>query len=435
MNEKLKSQILLLMLLKYNEMKKIVAYVFILFSISGFSQEILSLEDCYQLVNTNYPLVKQNAMLEKQHNIDLDAITTKKLPQINLSAQATYQSDVIEIPIPNSGIEALNNDQYRATLSVNQLIYEGGLINASLKAKDAALKTKQKQVEVNVYQLKKQVNQLYFSVLLTQEKKALLRSKKEQLDSKLKEVNSGIKNGVLLPASNKVLEAELLKINQQLIEIDLNKISLIHTLSSLIGKDISVTTYFENPKINFQSNNSINRPELELFQLKKSEIETSEQLLIKQNSPKLIGFASSGYGNPGLNMLDNSFQTFYTIGIKLNWNIFDWNANNKKREALAINKDIIDNEREIFELNTTIELQQQLIEIEKLSKFIESDMDIIQLRKEVLKSVESQLRNGVITSSGYVTELTNLYEDENNLRTHKIQQLLAKANYNITKGQ
>jgi outer membrane protein TolC len=272
-------------------------------------------------------------------------------------------------------------------------------------------------------------------VLLLQEKDNLLNAKKEQLQVKLKEVKSGIKNGVLLPTSDKTLEAELLKINQQFLEIDLNKTTLIENLSLLIGKTLSTKVHFQDPIITTVSNSTISRPELDLFQLKKEEIESSEQLLSKKNSPKLMGFANGGYGNPGLNMLDNSFQAFYTVGVKLNWKVFDWNANKKKRESLAINKDIIDNETVLFELNTTMELNQQQSEIEKLSGFITSDLEIIQLRKEVLQSAESQLRNGVITSSAYITELTNLYKDQNNLSAHEIQLLLVMANYNITKGQ
>ncbi len=416
-------------------MRRITSFIFLSLSLGVFAQEQLTLDECYQLVTINYPLAQQSGLLEKQNAIELEVIGAEALPQLNFSAQATYQSDVIEIPIPNAGIEPLNKDQYRATVSVNQLIYGGGQVNAALNAKSSVLKTQQKQVEVNLYQLKKQVNQLYFSVLLLQEKDNLLNSKKEQLQAKLKEVKSGIENGMLLPTSDKTLEAELLKINQQFLEIDLNKTTLIENLSLLIGKTLSTKVHFQDPLITTVSNSIISRPELDLFQLKKEEIKNSEQLLSKQNSPKLIGFANGGYGNPGLNMLDNSFQAFYTVGVKLNWKVFDWNANKKKRESLAINKDIIDNETVLFELNTTMELNQQQSEIEKLSGFIASDLEIIQLRKEVLQSAESQLRNGVITSSAYITELTNLYEDQNNLSAHKIQLSLVKANYNITKGQ
>ena len=70
-----------------------------------------------------------------------------------------------------------------------------------------------------------------------------------------------------------------------------------------------------------------------------------------------------------------------------------------------------------------------------MEAIIASDVEIVTLRKEVLQTADSQLKNGVITSSAYITELTNLYKDENTLVRHKIQLQLAKANYNVIKGQ
>ena len=399
------------------------------------SQQTLTLQECYELATANYPLAKQSQLLDAQNQLEQEVVSKAKLPQLSLDAQATYQSDVIEVPIPNTGIAPPNNDQYRATLSVNQLIYNGGATDASLNLKSAQLKSKQKQVEVNLYQLKQKINQLYFSILLAQETDLLLKAKREQLQAKLQEVKSGITYGVLLPASDKILETELLKLNQQFIEVASNKTALIETLSQLIGQVLNTSTIFQNPLMETELKTDLNRPELALFQLKKEEIESNEALLAKQNLPKILGFATGGYGNPGLNMLDNSFQSFYTVGVKFNWNVFDWNANKKQRESLSINKDIIDTETETFKLNTNIELNQQQKEIDKIEKFIASDMEIINLRKEVLKAADSQLKNGVITSSAYITELTNLYEDENTLVKHKIQLQLAKANYKVINGQ
>ena len=401
-----------------------------------YSQEKMSLETCYSLLNKNYPLAKQGELLLKQHELDLAVISTNKLPKLELGAQTTYQSDVTQMPIeiPNTTVEAPNKDQYKATLSVNQLIYNGGLIDATAKVSEATLKTQQKQVEVTLYQLKKQVNAYFFSVILFNEKLDLLRTKKTLLETKLNEVKAGIKFGVLLPTSDSVIEAEILKIEQQLEEISLNKNSLITSLAQLIGTPISTDTAFENPTITTDFNTELKRPELALFQLQKEKIETSENLLSKQNAPNLIGFATGGYGNPGLNMLDNSFQTFYQVGVKFNWTVFDWNSNKKQRASLLINKEIVENEAAVFQLNTTIQLQQKQVEINKLSSFINSDLEIIELRKKILKSAESQLKNGVITSSAYITEVTNLFEAENNLRTHNIEMLLEKANYNTIKG-
>jgi len=416
-------------------MKQLLILLFLSIGWSSVAQESITLEECYHLVTANYPLAKQSQLLDAQNKLDVEVIATSKLPQIHLDAQATYQSDVLQFPLAMSGIEPLNKDQYRATVSVNQLIYNGRATVASLDLKSAQLQTKQKQVEVSLYQLKQQINPLYFSILLAQESQLLLKAKQTQVEAKLKEVQSGIKYGVMLPTSDRILEAELLKIGQQFQELESNKMSLIETLSSFISKPLTTETLFQSPLLETELQADLNRPELELFQLKKEEIQNSENVLSKQNAPKLLGFATGGYGNPGLNMLDNSFQTFYTVGVKLNWNVFDWNANKKQRESLLLNKDMVDTETEVFKLNTNIELQQQQKEIHKMETFISSDQEIINLRKEVLQSADAQLRNGVITSSAYITELTNLYEDENTLVKHEIQLQLAKANYNVIKGQ
>lgn len=416
-------------------MKRLILILITITTLPSMAQQSITLDECYRLVLKNYPLEKQLKLLEAQNNLDGEVITNSKKPQFSLDAQATYQSDVIEVPIPNSSIKPLNNDQYRATLSVNQLIYNGGVTDASLNVKSAQFKTRQKQVEVNLYHLKQQINQLYFSILLLKETGLLLKAKQAQLQVKLKEVTSGIKYGVLLPSSDKVLEAELLKISQQFQELESNKLALIETLSSLISQPLNADTLFKNSLSETQLQAEVNRPELELFQFKKDEIENTETLISKQNIPKLVGFATGGYGNPGLNMLDNSFQPFYTVGVKLHWNAFDWNSNKKQRKSLAISKDIVDNESDIFKLNTTIELNKQQKEIEKMGAIIASDKAIIILRKEVLQTADSQLKNGVITSSAYSTELTNLYEDENMLVRHRIRLQLAKANYNVIKGK
>ena len=46
----------------------------------------------------------------------------------------------------------------------------------------------------------------------------------------------------------------------------------------------------------------------------------------------------------------------------------------------------------------------------------------------------AQLKNGVITSSDYLVELTHLYEAKTNQKVHEIRLDLAKANYLVANG-
>ncbi|MDG1213412.1 MAG: TolC family protein [Flavobacteriaceae bacterium] len=400
----------------------------------GYGQQKMSLNECYEGLKTNYPLAKQYVILERQKEAELLAIKSKTLPQLNLSAQVTYQSDVTEVPLPNVDIEYLNNDQYRATLTANQLIFNAGKISASQGLQNIISDRKKQEVEVNLYHLKQRVNQLYFSILLVEDQTKLLIVREKQLRIKLMEVTSGIDNGVLLPTSDKVIEAELLKVLQQTKEVTNNKSKLISSLSSLIGAAINIDTEFQKPLLSTVDSSDLNRPELGMFNLQKQEIGQKQKILSKSLLPELIGFATGGYGNPGLNMLKNDFSSYYIVGLKLHWNLLDWNENKRERQALDYSKELISNREEVFRLNTNIALNEHQNEIETLKSTIEIDQQLISLQQEVVNTSESQLNNGIVTASEYITALTKLYETENLLNKHKTKLELAKANYNTLKG-
>jgi outer membrane protein TolC len=413
-------------------MKRIVIMSFLLVVFYANAQQSLTLEDCYALANKNYPIAKQIDLLKQKSDYEVNALQTAKLPKVDLNAQGTYQNQVTTIP--NPFLEPLNKDQYKATLDINQLIYNGGLIDANTKLKEAQTKTQQQQVEVNLYQLKTRINQLYFSILLLQERKEILISKQEQLVSKMKEVNAGIKFGAILPASEKVLEAENLKIKQQLSEIQFDKKRLFENLSSLTFTSVSETTVLQKPNIITSETSENNRPELKYFEFQNQQIEASKTVVSKNNLPKLNAFGTAGYGNPGLNMIDNSFQPILMVGLKANWNVFDWNKSKAEKDALTVSSDIVATEKETFLLNNSLQLQEMNNEIQKSEEIIKTDSEIISLREYVEKSANSQLKNGVITTSEYLVEFTNLYEAKTNQKIHEIQLALAKANYQVSKG-
>ncbi len=400
------------------------------------AQQVLTLEECYTLAEKNYPLARQTALLEEKTQSEIAILEKGKLPKLDFNAQATYQSDVIEFPfqIPNSTVEPPNKDQYRATLDANQLIYNGGNIAANTKLKTAELAAQQQQVVVNLYTLKSRINQNYFSVLLFQEQEKLLLSKMEQLDARLKEVSAGVKYGAVLPASEQLLKAEQLKLEQQLSQINFDKQKALKNLSLLVFQDLDSNTTLAKPSIFIAPEMESQRPELELFDLQEKQLETSKEVISKSNFPKLLGFAQAGSGNPGLNMLDNSFQDFYMVGLKLNWNIFDWGKTKEQKQAVDISKEIVSTEKETFLLNNEMQQQEAESDMNKYVAMLRKDSEIIELREKVLQATTSQLQNGAITSSEYITELNNLYEAKIDQQLHEVQLALAKANYKVIKG-
>lgn len=396
------------------------------------AQEALSLKECYTLAENNYPLQAKKELLATQNEAELAAISKQKLPKFELAAQATYQSDVVSLPfsLPNMEIEAPNQEQWKATFTASQLIYHGGLIDLQQNIKKAELGAKQQEVAVSFHQLKEQINTMYFSVLLLGQTKTVLQKNILQIQEKITEIDKRIQHGVAPVSAADPLQVKVLELQQKIIEIDATQTQLYNKLGLLIGKNISNNTKLSLPEVYVSQ--QVKRPEFALFDLQKEIITQNDNFLSKKNYPMLSAFGTGGVGNPGLNMLDNSEQGFYIVGVKAKWNVFDWGATKKQRQALAINKEIIDNQQQVFEWKQSIEAKTYLSDIEKNTNLIKSDAALIALHKKGIETANKQLKHDIITTADYTAEVNKLVQAEINLKTHEIQLQLAKANYQIT---
>ncbi len=417
-------------------MKSIILLIGIMFSLIVAAQEPLTLEQCYNLAEKAYPISRQVALLTEKSNYELAEIRKDALPQLNLNARATYQSDVIRIPLemPGINIASPNKDQYQATLDVDQLIYNGSSLSKRSALKEAETETDKQQVEVILYTLKNRVNQYFFNALLLQEQTELLDAKIRQLEARLQEVASAVKFGTVLPSEKDVLQAEMLLVRQEMTVVQKNKESALTQLSALIFTEIDTTARLEKPQIPFTSPALSERPELKLYELQNEEIAQRQELLGIENYPRLSGFAQAGYGNPGLNMLNNAFDDFYMVGIRLKWKVFDWGSVKDKKRILEISKGIVSTEKETFMLNNNLELQQAFNEIDKYRTLLGADQEILDLRRSIVASSQSQLQNGAITASVFLTEFNKLYSAEINQKLHELQLELAKVNYRNVQG-
>jgi outer membrane protein TolC len=154
-----------------------------------------------------------------------------------------------------------------------------------------------------------------------------------------------------------------------------------------------------------------------------------------KNMPSLLAWGQAGGGRPALDMLDNDFKSYYIIGLSVKWKPYDWNKAKNQREILGLSQDIINTQKETFDKNIRISMNQNLLEIAKYEELISRDKEIIALRQNITKSSESQLNNGIITSTQYITELNSETEAKMQLELHKIKLIQARIDYKSTFGE
>lgn len=395
------------------------------------ASDSLSLEACYNLARKNYPTAKKIELQQKITELNTRVANTRYFPQIELNGKASYQSEVTNIgPMGPS----LSKDQYQVGLDVTQPIYNGGAIGIQKKLEQAKGRQEVNSVYVDLHKLREQVNQVYFGILLSQKQSQNVELLMKNLRQQLETVKSQVKNGALLPSQQHVLEAELIKANQDSADIQSNIRAGYQVLDELIGKEVSTDTDLALPNIKSDPMKSIRRPEYDLFQSTKHTLDYQKKLIKANKYPKLAAFGSATYGRPGYNFLNNDFHDFYMVGLKLSWNFWDWSNASEKVKALTIQQQTIDQNKKAFTRQLQASLDRIQAQIASLKEKIDRDSDIIDLRQEVVKETASQLKNGVVTATEYVTVLTKANQAKLALQIHKVQLQQAQIDLKTTLG-
>jgi outer membrane protein TolC len=177
------------------------------------------------------------------------------------------------------------------------------------------------------------------------------------------------------------------------------------------------------------------RPEYQLFDLQQQRVGTLKSMVITKWNPKIFAYGQAGYGRPGLNMLNDDFSPWWIVGAKLTWNFWNWNQNRNERQILDIQSDIIRTQKKTFDKNLRISAEKDISEILRLSEVVQQDEEIIALREKITKTSSSQLDNGIITSSEYISRLNEEVMAKIAWELHRIQLVKAKQSYLFTLGK
>jgi outer membrane protein TolC len=423
-------------------MKRKVLILIILivpWQITLHAQKILTLKECYNMAISANALAGEMAFYSDISKLKDENLAKGWLPTLDANGSFVYNSSVIDmssalgsLPVPGiaSALKPLPHEQYKITVDINQVIYDGGVIKGTRELEKADLSVNEKQTETDLYKVRAQINGYYFNLLLLDRQKELLNNYLEVIKKRISSVQSAINNGVVIKSDIDVLTSEKIKLGQQLTENEIRKVSLIKVLSGITGAEIEASTEFIIPPQNYELSNELSRPELQLFDLRKEQLEAGMKVLDSKRMPKAFGFATLGYGNPpGNNFFKDEFAPYYILGAGIKWNIFDWNKTKNEKQVISIQQGIIEKRKTDLSDNLNRLLESKSAEITSLKALIETDSELIAIRKRITASAESQYENGTITATDYLNEMNSERQIMVNFEIHKINLAMARIEY------
>ncbi len=374
-----------------------------------------TLEECQKAAEQNFPLIKQYDLIEKTTALTVENIGKGWLPQVSASAQATLQSDVASWPdvmtpmMQQMGIrmKGLRKDQYRVGVDVQQTVYDGGMINSQKEVAREQGVVQAAQAEVDLYQVRKRVNEMYFALLLVEDQIQLNKDLQTVLAGNEKKLESMVRNGIAAESDLNNVKAERLNVVQQATNLESQKRMLQTMLGTFCGIEVKEVRKPEATEAGVSNN----RPELRLFDSQLRLADAQEKVLDAALKPKVGLFAQGFYGYPGYNMFEDMMRHEWSlngmVGARVTWNIGALYTRKNDKAKIQLQRDLVENGRDIFLFNNRLEQIQQNEDIARYKKLMAEDEEIISLRSAVRKAAESKLSHGIIDVNDLVREISN----------------------------
>ena len=395
---------------------------------------VLSLDKCYELAAAQAPLRRQQAINDAQTaNNQARLATQRRLPQLAVNGQASYQSEVTRIPldVPGFSIPTLAKDQYRLTLDATQTLYDGGQARQQQQLEALAGAVSNQQVEVSLYRVREQVSSLYFGALLTDENTRLRQALRTDLVQRRKALTARRTYGTATGQDVARLDAEVVNLDQLLRDLAVSRAAFLRQLGELIGQPLAADAPLTTPAT---VPSAPVRPELGLYARQRAQLAGQERLDAIRLTPRLSLFGQAGYGRPTLDFLRNDLHGYAQGGLRLNWNLSNYYTRRQDQQAIQLGLEAVAVQQAVFERNQRVTLAGQQGAVDRYQALLDTDQQLLPLREKIQATAAVQLDNGIIGFSDYLTEANNLTQARLNQQLHRLQLLQAQNDAQNIRG-
>ena len=436
-------------------MKKGLLIVCLLFAIAGLHAQVLTLDECQRLAAENYPAVSKYELIEQTTELSVQKLNMGYVPQLKFLAQVTYQSDVPTLPEFLTGmpeydayiqskigtgkgsISQAQYDrgdygfadplQYRLALQLDQVIWDGGTIEAQKRVARAQGEVQKAAADVDMYALRDRVNNLFFGVLLLNEKIELLSDVEALLEANARKLDTLYAGGLVTTADKATLQAELYSVQQQRMQLEYSSRTCKKLLGMFVGRDVDEYDGLQKPDILDVLPTENRRPELLQMEAQLRLFDAQEKLVKTSVIPNFSLFATGFFSNFGYDIFKNMFarglRPDAQVGVALKWNISNFYTLNKTKKQIQIGRQMVSTGRETFLFNMNQLTTQNSENIALYRAMMEKDEQIIALRTEIRQAAEIKLENGIIDLNNLLAEIQKEDKAKNDHVSHEIEML------------
>lgn len=405
------------------------------------ARDTLRLDELQRAAQARDPRQAEFGYQRAASELRLHDLAAERLPGFTGEGMAQYQSDVTTIPIrlPNVNVPTPPHGTYDAHVLAQQHLYDPST-RPRVELERATLVESQARLTTALYGLRAEVNDAFFAAALAEARGGEIATAIGDLEAQLGIAQARLRAGTALPSEPATIQAELLRRRQDQTDLASERRASLDVLASLTGRTFDSTDTVALPDLALavsQSRDSMprTRPEYAQFASTRQRLAAQERVVGAQTRPRLSAFGRVGYGKPGLNFLNNRFDSYWLAGVQVQWAPWSWGTVDRDREVLELQQQVVASDEDAFTAAMQRLVARQLADIDRLEASLHSDDTIIAVRERIERETRRRFDEAVVTSAEYVGRRNDLLAARLTRITHEVELAHARARYLETIGR
>ena len=382
----------------------------------------------------------QTALIAAQSARRVETIRNERLPALTTVGSAQYVSDVVGIGaiLPGSAIAAPPHDQYDAYLIVRQPLLDptrASRVTAE-RASEAELAAR---IRTATWQQRSAVTDAFFTARLRERQIATLTAAMDELAARLATARTRVAGGAALPSEAFLIEVELRRRQQARDEVAVDLAAARELIGAITARPVPagavLATRLDATDASVPVADSVrSRPEFAQFDRARDAIHARRAATAAQDRPRIAAFGRTGYGRPGLNALNRSFDAYWLAGVQVEWSPWNWGRTRRELEVQQLQADMLRSDEAAFRDALTRTTIAQRAQVTSLRQSVAADDSIIDLRARILREARLRFDEGEVGSADYVARFTDHLTAQLDRDTRRVRLDEARARYLTTLG-
>ncbi len=404
--------------------------------------DTLSLERCIELALERNVSLKQREQQAALAAATVDARRAAWWPRLSLGSSASYVSELARLELPLSlpgtgGIEVGSKDQYDLSAGLSMPIFTGMRTRHLVRSAEETHLQAKYRMEASRNAILLNVHRLYYGLqanMLGQ----------EILHASMRRVENHLRQSRRLLGEAQITAFDTLEVANRLLEVETDLTDLRHQYRILSG---NLAALLDIPSVDsvdalpagdppgeigsfeeYARAAEENRPELPELDHAVLEKEYAKKAAGASYFPQIHASASYHYARPGVNYFENEWMDYYTVGVQLQWEL--WNMGRTGSEVRQAERaaDISRLERERISREIRREVSAAYEELAGSRERIALQKRLVLQERERYRIVFDRFGAGLATSF-------DLRDAEESLTTAELRLAGSRIDFEVRKAE